>query len=115
MLQLDFASRGFYFCAYCAAFTRVAILSARGAARFFAERDFLADYTVRFSNCDFMSRWRGMILRVMDFADCGLTSRGFAFVRRVLILSRDAVWRAVRRLIVDYPPHLRAVILFENI
>ncbi|WP_297941360.1 hypothetical protein [uncultured Campylobacter sp.] len=56
-----------------------------------------------------------MILRVMDFADCGLTSRGFAFVRRVLILSRDAVWRAVRRLIVDYPPHLRAVILFENI
>ena len=34
MLWLDFASRGFYFCAYCAAFARVVILSAHGAARF---------------------------------------------------------------------------------
>ncbi|WP_297964073.1 hypothetical protein [uncultured Campylobacter sp.] len=54
-------------------------------------------------------------MQVMDFADCGLTSRGFVFVRRVLILSCDAVLQAVRRRIVDYPPHLRAVILFENI
>ncbi len=43
MLRLDFASRGFYFCAYCAAFARAVILSARGAARFgrlTAQRDF---------------------------------------------------------------------------
>ena len=85
--------------------------------RGFCRAWFWAGCAARFSNCDFISRRRGMILRVMDFADCGLTSRGFAFVRRILILSRDAVWRAccVRR-IVDYLPHrLRAAALFESI
>ena len=52
---------------------------------------------------------------VVDFTDCGLTSRRFAFARRVLILSRDVILRAVLRRIVDYPQHLRAAALFENI
>ncbi len=62
-----------------------------------------------------MNRRHGIILRIMDFADRGFTNCGFAFARRVLILSCDAVLRAVLWRIVDYPPHLRAVILFENI
>ncbi|WP_299190259.1 hypothetical protein [uncultured Campylobacter sp.] len=41
-------------------------------------------------------------MQVMDFADCGLTSCGFVFVRRVLILSRSAILRAVLRRIADY-------------
>nr|WP_315056798.1 hypothetical protein [uncultured Campylobacter sp.] len=49
-----------------------------------------------------MNRRHGIILRTMDFADRGFTSRGFAFARRVLILSCDAVLRAVLRRIADY-------------
>ncbi len=62
-----------------------------------------------------MNQRHGIILRIMDFADRGFTNSGFSFVRRVLILGCDAVLRAVLRRIVDYPPHLRAATLFENI
>jgi len=51
-----------------------------------------------------------MVLYAMNFAYCG-----FAFARRVLILSHDAILRAALRQITDYPPHLRAAALFENI
>jgi len=108
MLRLDFASRGFYV-------LRSAVLQTGGASAVFAGRDFSADFAAWFSNCDFMNRRHGIILRIMDFTDCGFTNCGFAFARRVLILSHDAVLRAVLRRIVDYPQHLRAAALFENI
>ena len=65
MLRLDFSSRGFDFCAYCAAFARVVILSARGVARFWqatARRDFSELRILRAS---------GAVLRFKrrDFAD----------------------------------------------
>ena len=61
MLRLSFASRGFYFCAYCAAFVRAVILSARDTARFWRAKFYE------------LARRRGFL----RFA-----GRGFAFARR---------------------------------
>ena len=77
MLRLDFANREFYFCEHCAAFTRVAILSARGAARLWRAKFYeLARRRgfLRFTEYDFTDwqRERGFTSRTI--ADSGLSA-----------------------------------------
>lgn len=104
MLRLDFASRGF-------TFARIALRLRE--LRFYqpaAQRDF--------GELNFTSQRGGAVFKLRlykptarhnftNYGFCRLrtTSRGFAFARRVLILSHDAILRAVLRRIADYFPH----------
>ena len=70
MPRLDFVSRGFYFCTYCAAFARAVILSARGAARLWRAKFYeLARRRgfLRFTEYDFTDWQHGAVFAGRDF------------------------------------------------